>query len=80
MVNKQVKKYATASIPSKNRWRLSLEFEDGSKAGLQVASAADLAALCDILRHTSSAVYDENTGTLETNFDLISISAGDSRE
>lgn len=81
MATKTVKRYSTISIPSKNKWWLALELGDGSKPdGLQVSSAADLAALCDILSHSRAATYDADTGTLQTGFNSVGESAGGARE
>lgn len=69
MTIKNIKSFTTRIIPAKNEFWLVLELDDGTRPnGLRMQSAADLAAVLDILTHAHKATFDVDTKTIETSF------------
>lgn len=67
---KKVTAYATAWSFSKNAGVLRLVAEGGAKADVELDSAAELAAIADLLRHEDDAFFDLTDKVLRTGFEI----------
>ena len=76
MASDKVRGFATRAFPARNMWWIVLDMEDGEKQEVPFNTAADMSAVCDIIRKSPEVSYTVDGGIILTSFEPVSSEAG----